>query len=221
MGGIALLATAMQSLLHSRIGFRLPSGSVSLSDDEIIELACKRRSTGMKFQALWNGDWNSYFNSASEADSSIVFTLAYFTKDAAQIDRLFRRSQLMREKWDQKHGNESYGQRTIAKALSKVTKQYEPKKKRPASPKQGSQPPANLGFPKGAIDWDFKSDQTECSSCAWHQIWSPWGNASHWLMQPGDRHSAVPGGRMLAKVRCVRHVPGTTFRAPGAMLAIG
>jgi putative DNA primase/helicase len=161
MGGIALLATAMQSLLHSRIGFRLPSGSVSLSDDEIIELACKRRSTGMKFQALWNGDWNSYFNSASEADSSIVFTLAYFTKDAAQIDRLFRRSQLMREKWDQKHGNESYGQRTIAKALSKVTKQYEPKKKRPASPKQGSQPPANLGFPKGAIDWDFKSDQTE------------------------------------------------------------
>ena len=137
------------------------SGSVSLSDDEIIELACKRRSTGMKFQALWNGDWNSYFNSASEADSSIVFTLAYFTKDAAQIDRLFRRSQLMRDKWDQKHGNESYGQRTIAKALSKVTKQYEPKKKRPAAPKQGSQPPANLGFPKAAIDWDFKSDQTE------------------------------------------------------------
>jgi putative DNA primase/helicase len=137
------------------------SGSVSLSDDEIIELACKRRSTGMKFQALWNGDWNSYFNSASEADSSIVFTLAYFTKDAAQIDRLFRRSQLMREKWDQKHGNESYGQRTIAKALSKVTKQYEPKNRRPSAPKQGSQPPANLGFPKAAIDWDFKSDQTE------------------------------------------------------------
>jgi putative DNA primase/helicase len=137
------------------------SGSVLLSDDEIIELACQRRSTGMKFQALWNGDWNSHFNSASEADSSVVFTLAYFTKDAAQIDRIFRRSQLMRDKWDQKHGSESYGQRTIAKALSKVTKQYEPKKKRAATPKPGSQPPANLGFPKAAIDWDFKSDQTE------------------------------------------------------------
>ncbi|AMV35295.1 hypothetical protein VN12_24430 [Pirellula sp. SH-Sr6A] len=140
-----------------------PSGSESvlLSDDEIIALACKRRSTGMKFQALWNGDWNSHFNSASEADSSMVFTLAYFTKDAAQIDRIFRRSQLMREKWDQKHGSESYGQRTIAKALSKVTKQYEPKTKRPSAPKQGIQPPSNLGFPKTAIDWDFKSDQTE------------------------------------------------------------
>jgi hypothetical protein len=33
--------------------------------------------------------------------------------------------------------------------------------KRPAASKQGSQPPANLGFPKAAIDWDFKSDQTE------------------------------------------------------------
>ncbi|XZE35815.1 phage/plasmid primase, P4 family [Pirellulaceae bacterium SH501] len=137
------------------------SGSVSLSDDEIIELACKRRSTGKKFQALWNGDWNAHFNSASEADSSIVFTLAYFTKDADQIDRIFRRSQLMREKWDQKHGSESYGQRTIAKALSKVTRKYEPRKKHSAAPKQGIRPPSDLGFPKTAIDWDFKSDQTE------------------------------------------------------------
>jgi hypothetical protein len=64
------------------------------------------------------------------------------------------------------------------------------------------------------------------SSCAWHRFLSPWGNASHWLMQTGDRHSAVPGGRMLAKVSCLRHVPGTDFGdgtdfgAAGTMLAI-
>jgi hypothetical protein len=57
-------------------------------------------------------------------------------------------------------------------------------------------------------------------SCAWHQFGSPWGNASHYLMQTGDRHSAVPGGRMLAKVRCIGHVPGTNLGAPGVMLAI-
>ena len=39
-------------------------------------------------------------------------------------------------------------------------------------------------------------------------------------MQIGDRHSAVTGGRMLAKVSSVRHVPGTKFGAPGDMLAI-
>jgi len=33
-------------------------------------------------------------------------------------------------------------------------------------------------------------------------------------MPPEDRHSAVPGGQMLAKERCVRHVPGTDFGAP-------
>ncbi len=51
------------------------------------------------------------------------------------------------------------------------------------------------------------------SSCAWHQFGGPWSNASHWLMQPGDRHSAAAGGQMLAKVRCVRHVPGTSLGA--------
>jgi putative DNA primase/helicase len=137
------------------------SGSVCLSDDQIINLAFRRRSSGAKFQALWNGDWNLYFNSASEADSSVVFTLAYFTKDAAQIDRIFRRSQLMREKWDQKHGNETYGQRTIANALKKVTKQYDPTKKRSVAPKPPSQIPQKIGFPNTDIDWDFRSDQTE------------------------------------------------------------
>jgi putative DNA primase/helicase len=133
--------------------------SVALSDNEIIELACKKPRTGDKFRSLLDGNWNDNYNSASEADSSVVFTLAYYTKDAAQIDRIFRQSKLMRSKWDQLHGSETYGATTISKALSKVTKQYTPKKKRPSS--QRSQPPANLGFPKSAIDWDFKSDQTE------------------------------------------------------------
>jgi len=133
--------------------------AVTISDDEIIELACKKPRTGDKFRSLWDGNWNDHYNSASEADSSVVFTLAYYTKDAQQIDRIFRRSALIRPKWDQQHGSETYGATTISKALSKVTKQFTPKQKRPAA--QRNQPPANLGFPKSAIDWDFKSDQTE------------------------------------------------------------
>lgn len=135
------------------------SGSVFLSDDEIIELASKQRRTGSKFQSLWAGDWNTYFNSASEADSSVAFRLAFYTKDPEQIDRLFRRSALMRPKWDEMHGNETYGQRTIAKALNKVTEQYDPNQKRDSV--RRIQPSANLGFPNPKIDWDYKSDQTE------------------------------------------------------------
>ena len=101
---------------------------VVLDDDQIIDLASNQRRSGAKFATLWSGDWNAYFNSASEADSSVVFTLAFYTKDAAQIDRLFRRSGLMRPKWDEQHGEQTYGATTIAKALAKVTKQYQPKR---------------------------------------------------------------------------------------------
>jgi putative DNA primase/helicase len=103
------------------------NGHVHLADDEIIRLATRQRRSGPKFAALWSGDWNAHFNSASEADSSVVFTLAFYTKDAAQVDRLFRQSGLMRPKWDELHGDQTYGEMTVAKALGKVTKQYMPK----------------------------------------------------------------------------------------------
>ncbi len=131
-----------------------------LLDDEIIELASRNPRSGGKFRTLWQGDWKSEcMNSASEADASVIFTLAYYTKDAAQIDRIFRRSGLMRSKWDDLHGDQSYGQKLIAKALSKVVKQYAPKSKRHGE--LTKLPTAELGFPKADIDWEFKSDQTE------------------------------------------------------------
>lgn len=101
-----------------------------LDDDQIIRIACASRKSGAKFAALWAGRWNGQFNSQSEADSSLVFTLAFYTKDAVQIDRIFRRSGLMRDKWNEPHGAQTYGQMTIAKALATVTGQYEPRKRR-------------------------------------------------------------------------------------------
>ena len=57
-----------------------------------------------------------------------MFTLAFYTKDAGQIDRMFRRSGLFRPKWDEKHGHDTYGQMTIDKALEKVAGQYRPRR---------------------------------------------------------------------------------------------
>ncbi len=109
------------------------ASSAPLTDDEIIQLASTQRRSGAKFATLWAGNWNAHFNSASEADSSVIFTLAFYTKDAAQIDRLFRTSGLMRDKWDEIHGGESYGVTTVRKALEKVTEQYQPKRRRAAA----------------------------------------------------------------------------------------
>ena len=136
------------------------NGHVHLDDDQIIELASNQRRTGTKFSTLWSGDWNAYFNSASEADSSVVFTLAFYTKDAAQIDRLFRQSGLMRTKWDDSHGEQTYGEMTITKALGKVTKQYKPKGKRKRS-RPPAPPPTRPGLPSILIDDTQLSDLTD------------------------------------------------------------
>lgn len=113
-----------------------------LTDDEILNLARGQRRTGAKFAALYDtGDWEAHFGSQSEADSSLIFTLTFYTKDVAQLDRLFRGSQLLRPKWDQLHGEQTYGQMTIEKALQKVTKQYQPHRPRPGN-KQTDRPDA-------------------------------------------------------------------------------
>lgn len=136
------------------------NGQVHLDDDEIIWLATTQRRSGDRFARLWAGDWNAYFNSASEADSSVVFTLAFYTKDAAQIDRLFRQSGLMRSKWDEFHGQQTYGEITIDKALAKVTKQYEPKRRR-KSGRPVPPPPKDPGLPSIVIDDTQLSELTD------------------------------------------------------------
>ncbi len=148
-------------------------GSVALSDNEIVELACRKPRTGDKFRSLWDGNWNDHYNSASEADSSVVFTLAYYTKDAAQIDRIFRQSKLMRSKWDQLHGSETYGATTIAKALSKVTKQYTPKPKRTSARRPLPPEPANAGLPSIIIDDRQLGDLTSQALAAIKRANSP------------------------------------------------
>ena len=48
---------------------------------------------------------------------SLCCILAHFTKDPHIIDEIFRTSKLMRPKWDELHGNSTYGAHTIHKAI--------------------------------------------------------------------------------------------------------
>jgi hypothetical protein len=132
---------------------------VVLDDEQIIKLASNARGGGGKFAELWAGDWNKHFNSHSEADSSVAFSLAFYTKDAGQIDRMFRTSGLMRAKWDERHGQQTYGQMTIAKALSVVSRQYKPRSRRRSAggqpsrkPRPAPPPPSAPALPRILID---------------------------------------------------------------------
>lgn len=95
---------------------------LALSDDDIIEKACSARN-GEKFSKLFAGDLSDNA-SASEADMALCYMLAFWTPDAAQIDRIVRKSGLVREKWDEYRGDRTYGERTVAKALENDAERY-------------------------------------------------------------------------------------------------
>ena len=98
---------------------------LDLSDADIIAKAHKARN-GATFGALWNGDTSGY-GSHSEADMALCNLLAFWTGcNAGQMDRLFRSSGLMREKWDRQQSGSTYGALTIAEAIRTCSASYDP-----------------------------------------------------------------------------------------------
>jgi putative DNA primase/helicase len=102
------------------------SEAATLLDDHALLDRAFAASNGAAIQALWNGDASAYA-SRSEADLALCAHLAFYTdRDAHRIDTLFRQSGLMREKWDERRGAETYGERTIGTAIAGCTQTYTP-----------------------------------------------------------------------------------------------
>lgn len=99
-----------------------------LDDIDVIEKAtnCK---TGNLFDFLYRGNWQGLYNSQSEADLAFCNHLAFWTqKNESQMDRIFRSSGLMRDKWDRSAGGSmTYGKKTIQQAILACREVYEPK----------------------------------------------------------------------------------------------
>jgi hypothetical protein len=84
------------------------------TDEEVIERA-RTAPNGTKFLTLWAGVTSQYCGNDSDADLALLAILSFWTQDPAQLDHLFRRSGLMREKWE----CADYGERTVARALDR------------------------------------------------------------------------------------------------------
>lgn len=96
-----------------------PSASLALDDNELLHKAMNAKN-GPALRQLWEGDSTGY-PSHSEADQALCNLLAFWTgPDPERIDRLFRQSGLMREKWER----EDYRRDTIANALAGRTEFY-------------------------------------------------------------------------------------------------
>ena len=104
----------------------IKSATPTLDDAALLEKA-RSSKNGERFWKLYSGDTGS-FQSASEADMALCSHLAFWTGgDANQVDRLFRASGLMREKWDRPQSGSTYGAITIRNAIQKCTQIYETK----------------------------------------------------------------------------------------------
>ena len=92
-----------------------------LSDESVISKAMASKQ-GEKFRSLWEGNI-PVGSTHSEADQALCTILAFWCGgDTDQMDRLFRQSGLMREKWDR----EDYQTATLNKAVAMTTEFYKP-----------------------------------------------------------------------------------------------
>lgn len=107
-------------------------------------------ANGMEFQKLYDqGDLTNYGNDHSSADLALCSKLAFWlNNDPELIDQAFRDSKLMRDKWDERRGAETYGDLTIRKAIDSNTNVYQ-ESQRPTAAQDFATSPALKYRPAG------------------------------------------------------------------------
>ena len=96
-------------------------------DDAILVDKMLNSAARERVASLWAGEWEQSYDSQSEADIALCNYLAFWTgKDAEQMDRLFRRSGLMRDKWDRAQSGSTYGAITVQRAITDCTSVWTP-----------------------------------------------------------------------------------------------
>jgi len=98
-------------------GYRYPG---IVDDDGLLERA-RAAKNGARFRALFDEGGLCGYPTESEADQALCNLLAFWTgHDSERMDRLFRRSARMRDKWNR----QDYRDRTIGRALDRVEVAY-------------------------------------------------------------------------------------------------
>lgn len=86
---------------------------LSLSVEKRLEMALKDPKTNSLF---W-GNTAEHGGDDSAADMALCSKLAYYAQNVIDLDTMFRQSRLMRPKWDEMRGAQTYGAMTAGKAI--------------------------------------------------------------------------------------------------------
>ncbi|MGE7667382.1 DUF927 domain-containing protein [Ureibacillus composti] len=100
----------------------------AFTEVEIIKIA-ENSKTGDRFKSFMYGGWEQSYGSQSEADMAFANDLAFWTnRDYFMMDSIFRKSSLMRDKFDRKQNDSTYGDETLKKAIIECTNTFNPQK---------------------------------------------------------------------------------------------
>lgn len=98
---------------------------LKLSDEELIDIAINSKNGETFYRYYHEGDISMNNNDQSAADMAFCNLLAFWCNfDESQMDRIFRNSALMRDKWDEMRGAQTYGELTIRNACANTTNGY-------------------------------------------------------------------------------------------------
>lgn len=99
--------------------------ALELSDEDVINAALKSKTADKFYRYYHDGDISMDNNDQSAADLAFCNMLAFWCNgNQMQMDRIFRNSALMRNKWDEYRGEKTYGEITLNKALADVKDGY-------------------------------------------------------------------------------------------------
>lgn len=169
-----------------------------LPEDQQLLDAIRQSASGELFDRLWAGNMDDYCNDHSRADLALANILAARTADMAQIDRVFRHSGLMRQKWDERRGNRNYGEITVAKALASAPRQGQQSAQAAPTSQQPvqSSPPTPATQPSQAIQQPGQQ--------------APPASQQGQAGQPAQRRGPIP-----AKVLMQLRLPPTKYYVDG------
>ncbi len=95
------------------------------TDDSVIIEKMLDSKSGAHIRQLLDGDTSAHEGDDSAADMALCSHLAFWCgKYASQMDRIFRSSGLMRDKWDSRRGESTYGAQTIQRAIDRCSEVY-------------------------------------------------------------------------------------------------
>ena len=107
----------------------IPNPVSYFTDEQVIAHASNTNNedSNEKFKDLMAGRWEERYDSQSDADMALVSILTFWCGGVEeQIDRIFRTSGLMRDKWDRVTGDGTYGTITIRNAVLSCSEVYRP-----------------------------------------------------------------------------------------------